>query len=87
MKLEDKFVDIPDYEGLYQVSTYGVVKGLEKIVDTGYYKRIKPESIITPRIQSSGGYLYVRLHKNGNIKTYKVHQVVAMAFLNHKPRK
>jgi hypothetical protein len=85
MELENKFVDMPDYEGIYQVSTYGIIKSVERIVDTGYYKKTKPESIITPRTQISGGYLYVRLYKNGNVKTYKVHQVVAMAFLGHKP--
>jgi len=66
--------DVPEYEGLYQVSNFGNVKsyksGLEKILSPS---------------KDSWGYLQLGLIKNLTRKTFKVHKLVAMAFLNHKP--
>jgi len=74
--------DIPEYEGLYQVSNFGRVKALN-------YHRTKEEKIIIP--SKSGRYLHVNLYKNGKSKTYSVHKLVLKAFIgdsildcNHK---
>ena len=70
------FKDIPGYEGLYQVSNIGGVKSL------GNTKNRK-EKILKPGIIN--GYLHVILHKNSKQKSFRVHQLVAMAFLGHTP--
>lgn len=64
--------DIKGYEGLYQISNLGNVKSLsnnflrkEKILKHGKLK----------------GYLLVQLSKNGKIKCYRVHRLVAEAFI------
>ena len=75
--------DIPSYEGYYQVSNLGRVKSLERVVRNRYGDFLKKESILKSR--DSKGYYCVVLCKNGRIKNYKVHKLVAMAFLNHKP--
>lgn len=69
--------DVPGYEGLYQVSDQGNVKSLN-------YKRSKTEKLLTP-ITNKRIYLYVFLTKNKLIKIYKIHVLVAMAFLGFKP--
>jgi hypothetical protein len=67
--------DVPNYEGIYQVSSLGRVKSLgndksrkEKILKQGY-----------------GKYYLVNLNKHKVSKTRTVHQLVCEAFLGHKP--
>ena len=67
----DYFKDIPNYIGRYQVSKRGIVKSL------GNYKSRK-EKILKGSINSKG-YLTVRLNR----KTFCIHQLVAITFLNH----
>ena len=72
--MKEVFKDVPGYEGLYQVSNLGNVKSL----------RFRKEIILKTR-KSKHGYLSVILYKYVKPKTIKVHQLVAMAFLNHTP--
>jgi len=77
--------DIPNYEGYYQVSDLGNVKGIERYVkhNLGGLKIIK-ENIIKQN-KNTQGYLFVNLSKKGLKKSFTIHQLVVMAFLNHKP--
>lgn len=70
---KEVFKSIENYPN-YEVSNYGRVKSL----------KFGKERILKPR-DSKGGYLVVALYKNGKRKTFKVHQLVAICFLNHKP--
>lgn len=72
--------DIPGYEGLYQINNLGVVKSLFRYDSMG---RIIYEKTLTQH--NSNGYLKVTLCKNRISKRFSVHQLIAMAFLNHKP--
>tara|TARA_R110000772_G_scaffold261421_2_gene379897 strand:+ start:1536 stop:2015 length:480 start_codon:yes stop_codon:yes gene_type:complete len=65
--------DIKDYEGLYQVSNLGRVKSL----------KFGKERILSAATNATG-YSLVALC-NGKTKAITAHQLVAMAFLNHKP--
>ena len=60
------------YEGLYKVSNRGNVKSLN-------YRHTGKERILKTR-KTSDGYLLVNLYKDGKMKTYYVHQLVATAF-------
>tara|TARA_R110000787_G_C13243583_1_gene428556 strand:+ start:106 stop:594 length:489 start_codon:yes stop_codon:yes gene_type:complete len=71
------FKDVPNYEGLYQVSNLGRVKSLAR------KGRLK-DRILKPKKDGSG-YLMVNLRKDNKSKTRTVHQLVAMAFLGHTP--
>lgn len=62
--------DIERYEGLYQISNWGRVKSLK------YGK----ERILKP-LKNDKGYLSVRLCKNSQRKMYKIHRLVAEAFI------
>ncbi len=80
----ENWKDIKGYEGSYQVSDLGRVKSLKRWVDNkgngGYFLQGK---IMNTNL--SRGYPTVSLSKNGNGKKIRVHQLVAIAFLNHKP--
>ena len=80
----EKWKDIKGYEGFYQVSNLGRVKSLKRWIDNkgngGYFLQGK---IMNTNL--SRGYPTVSLSKNGNGKKIRVHQLVAIAFLNHKP--
>jgi len=83
--MKEVFKDIPNYEGLYQISNLGNVKSTKRYVKgRKNSKRIIKERILKPGI-SSNGYLTVSLCKDSKGKTYQIHQLVAMVFLNHKP--
>jgi len=84
--MKEIFKDIPGYEGRYQVSDFGNVKSLERFVRQQKGRlRIVREKMLNPSIHQTG-YLYVNLHKNNRNKIFKVHKLVAMAFLNHVPK-
>lgn len=70
---EEVWKDIPGYEGFYEVSNTGRVKSI-KFTKTRIRK---------PQIYKE--YYYTFLCKNGIIKKFANHQLVAMAFLGHKP--
>ena len=78
------FKDIPNYKGTYQVSNLGRVKSLEKRVKYRYGYRTRPERILAQPIHSSG-YLVVCLCIKNRRSVVRVHQLVAIAFLNHTP--
>ena len=60
--------DIAGYEGLYAVTSCGKVWSYRN------------ECFLKP-FTNTWGYLYVRLHKDGQSKMYGVHRIVAEAYL------
>lgn len=75
--------DIPGYEGLYQVSSFGRVKSLARItLYNNKYTTVR-ERILKNGINSRR-YFGVVLYKQGIKKSINVHQLVAMAFFDHK---
>lgn len=81
------FVDIPGHEGYYQVSNYGNVRSLDRVIKekTAKTQTLKGR-ILKPRI-NRGGYYYVGLRKNGTKATFAIHQLVAQAFLDNPDNK
>lgn len=76
--------DIKEYEGLYQISSFGKVKSLSrKVKHTNKMLTIK--SRILKSCNDKQGYFLVSLSKEGKSKTFKVHQLMAIVFHNHKP--
>lgn len=65
--------DIKGYEGLYQVSNYGNVRSLD-------YRHTGRTEVLSPG-ENTCGYLFVNLCKNGKVKKFTLHRLVAEAFL------
>lgn len=74
--MKEIWKDIPEYEGLYQVSIFGKVRSLYGWNGTNYYRRNK---ILKPEIIK--GYLRVSLFKKNKCKKFMIHRLVAEAFL------
>ena len=83
--IQEIWKDIPNYEGYYQVSNLGNVKSLSRIVKNGWGTRTVCGKILKNLVNTTKGYFQIRIGKNGSCKTKQIHQLVAEAFLNHKP--
>ena len=68
--MDEIWKDIEGYEGLYIVSNLGRVKGLTR------------NRILTPR-PTNKGYYRVHLSKEGTLKDFPIHRLVAKAFLDN----
>lgn len=68
--------DVLGYEGLYKVSDLGNIISLPR------KGTIKTEKLLKPKIDKDG-YLCVTLYKNNTRKSYHVHRIVAMSFINN----
>lgn len=68
--MTEQWKDIPGYEGRYQVSDQGQVRG--------------PRGVFKLQ-QVNSGYLVVRLRKPGARTAYTVHRLVAEAFIGQAP--
>ena len=69
------------YEGLYEVSNFGRVRSIDRIVP---YKnggvQFKRRKILSQKTDKDG-YKHVTLCVNNKLKTYMVHRLVAIAFI------
>ena len=66
----EEWRDVAGYEGLYQVSSFGMVKSLVR-------KKVLPVH------NTSNGYFQVHLYREGKAKYAYVHRLVADAFCTH----
>ena len=70
--MDEIWRDIDGYECLYQISNKGSVKSL----------KCGKERILKPKLNGSG-YLKVGLCKNGSVKQFQPHRLVAQAFIQN----
>lgn len=70
--------DITEFKGLYQVSNYGRVRSLSRMVSFGNQSRTVKERILKPK-KHTGGYQVVNLQG----KYRYIHRLVAMEFLEN----
>jgi hypothetical protein len=81
---KEEFTDVPGYEGLYQISNLCNLKSLSYLKKGNKSVFKTKEKILSKHINKQG-YLYFKLSKDKKRKTYKVHQLMAITFLNHNP--
>lgn len=83
-KIKEIFRDIPKYEGLYQISNFGKVKSLDRIINSGikYNSKVLRKGRILKSCTDKYGYLKVLLHKDGVKKNKNIHRLVASSWLN-----
>ena len=75
--MTEEWRPIEGYEGLYEVSSYGRVRSLDRYDSRNHFRRGR----ILKLSYDTVGYLIVGLHSNGKAKTYLVHRLVAQAFI------
>ena len=74
--------DIKDFEGCYQVSNYGRVKNLERLVWNRFAYVKKPERILTARHNKKGYALYI-LQANNKYISKTGHRLTIEAFIKN----
>ena len=78
----ERWIDVPGYEGLYQVSNLGQVVSISRNGTNGGVLKFD---------KNNAGYHQVRLYKGNKSRVFRVHRLVASAFIypsemdvNHK---
>lgn len=77
--MQEIWRDIPNYEGLYQVSNLGNVKSLYRLANNNH---IIHEKILKPQ-RNYNGYLIVNLYKNNKMKPKLIHRLVGKTFIDN----
>ena len=75
----EKWKDIKDYEGRYQISNLGRCKSLRRMNWNGVGYWESPELILKP-LSTRGYHMYI-LRKNSTHKAMSVHQLVGKYFI------
>jgi len=86
MLTEEVWKDIKNYEGLYQVSSFGRVRSLDRQAWNGKVWHEKKGVSLALR-KHNAGYLSVALSKEGRVDYFLVHRLVGEAFLERCPSK
>jgi len=73
----ERWLPVVGYEGLYEVSDWGRVRSIGK-------RRGKEGRILSAPLDSVG-YPHIQLSKEGKAKSFRVHRLVAEAFLGKCP--
>lgn len=73
--MKEIWKDIEGYEGLYQVSNFGRIRSIKHFNYQKVLKQLKNNA--------RGGYMQITLCKNGNAKMFRVHRLVATAFISN----
>lgn len=85
-RLVEEWRDIAGYEGLYQVSDWGNVRSLDRIINTKKEKRCYKGRMLK-LTNKADGYVLVSLWDTGKGKDYRVHRLVAEAFIPNPENK
>lgn len=72
---------VPEYENLYLVSNYGDIKSLDKDIIRKDGKPLHCRGKLLKPSLDKDGYMTVTLSDCGKLKIYKVHRLVALAFI------
>lgn len=73
---------IEGYEGHYEVSTYGRVRSVDRIIEQQRGTHLYRGCIIK-QYPNNKGYMTVRLSMNSTKRTFTVHRLVASAFIDN----
>lgn len=83
----EEWRNIPRYKGIYQISNLGRVRSLARVIKMKNKGNYPVKEKILRQSLNGAGYRIVNLYRNGKGTTKQVHQLVAIAFLRHRPSK
>lgn len=70
--MEEKWLPVKGYEGLYEVSDMGRVRSLKRATTSG--------KVLKQYVSEANGYCYVSLSKDNKRTSKRVHKLIMMAF-------
>lgn len=81
---KEEWKNIPDYDGLYQGSTFGRVRSVDRVIEIVIngitQKRLVRGKVLTGG-QNGHGYIFVYLSKNGKVSRFYIHRLIAITFI------
>jgi hypothetical protein len=80
----EEWKDIKEYEGFYQISNLGNIKGISRYVKNKHNTLSYLKEKILKQTKDKDGYCYLHLSKNGISKRHKTHTLVCENFLEKK---
>jgi len=85
-EIQETWLDVTDYEGIYKVSNTGKVRSCERylVINGKVSKKLKKGRILKGTI-SPYGYVQVQLCYNGNVKSISAHTIIAREWLGEMP--
>lgn len=85
LSTHEEWRDIKGYEGLYQVSSFGRVRSLDRIVNCNNGRIIHLQGKIMKAQKESSGYIHIVLQDRSRDKpdNRRIHRLVAEAFLSN----
>jgi len=72
--------DIKGYEGVYKVSNLGMIKSIDRVINSSNGRSYFKKGIVLKPVLDEDGYYQVSLCKNGTQKEKKIHRLVMEAF-------
>lgn len=81
--MKEVWKEIPGYEGLYEASSEGRIRVLDRVVSQlRPYGRVTfvKRGLVLRQKRTKSGYMNIGLTKNGKQHTYRVHRLVMAAF-------
>lgn len=79
--------DIFGYEGYYQVSSHGNVKSLDRMRSQKHGGLAKVKGSGLKKSKASNGYVQISLYKNNAYCIFRIHRLVASAFIPNPENK
>lgn len=77
---------VPGYEGFYEVSSLGRIRGVDRVIMRKDGKKYTVKgAILSPAKRGYDGYLDISLRKEGHQKTHKIHRLVMLTFVGEPP--
>ena len=75
---------VKGYEGFYEVSNFGNVRSLDRVIKSKHNgTTLRKGRILIPFYEEKKGYYQISLTKDRKAKKYRVHRLVAVAFLEN----
>ena len=84
--MKEIWKDIPNYEGLYQVSNLGRVKSLDRVVTFKNGTKRLFKGVIRKQTIDKANRCCVKLCKNNKEENCYVHSLVALSFIGERPK-
>ena len=83
----EKWETIKGYNGCYLISDFGNTKSTNKrVIINGKLLTINREKVLTPK-KTKNGYLQITIKYESKVKSYLIHRLVAISFIENKLNK
>lgn len=79
------WIPIRGYEGFYEISNFGAVRSLDRMIPSKKGKNRLAKGIILKQTKDSDGYIIATLYQEGNYKKFKVHRLMLENFIGACP--